>query len=41
VTFIDRAGRYLLQPMYRDGVRLTASNLMRQDIMGHSTGATG
>jgi anti-anti-sigma regulatory factor len=32
VTFIDQAGRYLLQLMYRDGVSLVASGLMLQDI---------
>jgi hypothetical protein len=40
VTFIDQAGRYLLQLMHRDGVRLVASGLMLQDILDHSTGAT-
>lgn len=38
VTFIDQAGRYLLQLMHRDGVRFVASSLMLQDILGHSTG---
>ena len=38
VTFIDQAGRYLLQLMHRDGVRLVASSLMLQDIWGPSTG---
>jgi hypothetical protein len=40
VTFIDYAGRYLLQLMHRDGVHLVASGLMLQDIFDHSTGAT-
>jgi len=40
VTFIDHAGRYLLQLMQRDGVCLVASDLMLQDILDHSTGAT-
>jgi hypothetical protein len=40
VTFIDDAGRYLLQLMHRDGVRLVASGLMRQDILERITGPT-
>ena len=40
VTFIDHAGRYLLQLMHRDGVRLVASGLMLQDILDHITGST-
>jgi hypothetical protein len=40
VTFIDQAGRYLLQLMHRDGVRLVASGLMLQDILDHITGST-
>jgi anti-anti-sigma regulatory factor len=40
VTFIDHAGRYLLQLMHRDGVRFVASGLMQQDIMEHITGPT-
>jgi hypothetical protein len=40
VTFVDLAGRYLLQLMHRDGVRLVASGLMLQDILDHSTGST-
>lgn len=40
VTFVDQAGRYLLQLMHRDGVRLMASDLMLQDILPHSTGST-
>jgi hypothetical protein len=32
VTFIDQAGRYLLQLMNRDGVRLVGSDLILQDI---------
>ena len=40
VTFVDQAGRYLLQLMHRDGVHLVASGLMLQDILDHSTGAT-
>jgi anti-anti-sigma regulatory factor len=38
VTFIDQAGRYLLQLMHRDGVRFVASDLMRQDLLDHVTG---
>jgi anti-anti-sigma regulatory factor len=38
VTFIDQAGRYLLQLMHRDGVRFVASDLMLQDILDHVTG---
>jgi hypothetical protein len=40
VTFIDHAGRYLLQLMHRDGVRLKASGLMVQDILDHIRGST-
>jgi anti-anti-sigma regulatory factor len=40
VTFIDQAGRYLLQLMHRDGVRLVASDMMLQDILDHITGST-
>ncbi len=40
VTFIDHAGRYLLQLMHRDGVRLVGSGLLLQDILEHSTGST-
>jgi anti-anti-sigma regulatory factor len=40
VTFIDQAGRYLLQLMHRDGVRLLASGLMLQDLVDHITGST-
>jgi hypothetical protein len=40
VTFIDQAGRYLLQLMHRDGVSLVASGLMLQDILDHITGST-
>jgi len=40
VTFIDQAGRYLLQLMYRDGVSLVASGLMLQDLLDHMTGNT-
>jgi hypothetical protein len=40
VTFIDQAGRYLLQLMHRDGVSLVASGLMVQDILDHITGST-
>jgi len=38
VTFIDQAGRYLLQLMHRDGVRFMASDLMLQDLLDHVTG---
>lgn len=41
VTFIDQAGRYLLQLMHRDGVCFVASSLMLQDIFDHSSGTTG
>ena len=34
VTFIDQAGRYLLQLMHRDGVRFVATSLMLHDILG-------
>jgi hypothetical protein len=37
VTFIDQAGRYLLQLMHRDGVRVVASGLMMQDILDLNT----
>jgi hypothetical protein len=37
VTFIDQAGRYLLQLMHRDGVSFIASGLMWQDILDHFT----
>jgi hypothetical protein len=40
VTFIDQAGRYLLQLMHRDGVSFVASGLMLQDIFDHITGTT-
>jgi anti-anti-sigma regulatory factor len=40
VTFIDQAGRYLLQLMHRDGVRLVGSGLMLQDILDHLRGST-
>jgi ABC-type transporter Mla MlaB component len=38
VTFIDQAGRELLQLMHRDGVRFLASDLMLQGILDHVTG---
>lgn len=38
VTFIDQAGRYLLQLMRRDGVGLMASELTMHDIFGPMTG---
>jgi anti-anti-sigma regulatory factor len=41
VTFIDQAGCYLLQLMHRDGVRVVASGLMRQDILEHIMGTSG
>ena len=41
VTFIDQAGRYLLQLMHRDGVRFVASGLMQQDLLEDITGPTG
>jgi anti-anti-sigma regulatory factor len=40
VTFIDQAGRYLLPLMHRDGVRLVASGLLRQDLWDHLRGST-
>jgi hypothetical protein len=40
VTFIDQAGRYLLQLMHHDGVSFVASSLMMQDIADHITGTT-
>lgn len=40
VTFIDQAGRYLLQLMHRDGVSFIASGLMLQDVLDHITGST-
>jgi anti-anti-sigma regulatory factor len=40
VTFIDQAGRYLLQLMHRDGVSFMASSLMLQDVLDHITGST-
>jgi anti-anti-sigma regulatory factor len=40
VTFIDQAGRYLLQLMRHDGVSFVASGLMIQDILDHITGST-
>jgi anti-anti-sigma regulatory factor len=39
VTFIDQAGRYLLQLMHRDGVGLVGSGLMLQDILAHIRGS--
>ena len=41
VTFVDHAGRYLLQLMHCDGVRLVASSLMLQDILDHVAGRAG
>jgi hypothetical protein len=40
VTCIDRAGRYLLQWMHRDGVRLVGSGLLLQDLWDHLRGST-
>jgi hypothetical protein len=40
VTFIDQAGRYLLQLMHRDGVSLVGSGLMMQDILDRIRGST-
>jgi hypothetical protein len=40
VTFIDQAGRYLLQLMHRDGVRFVASGLMQQDLLEYITNPT-
>jgi anti-anti-sigma regulatory factor len=38
VTFIDQAGRYLLQLMHRDDVSLVGSDLMLENILAHITG---
>jgi anti-anti-sigma regulatory factor len=38
VTYIDQAGRYLLQLMHRDGASFTAAGLMIQDIVDQITG---
>jgi hypothetical protein len=38
VTFIDQAGRYLLQLMHRDGVCFVASGLMQQELAEHIMG---
>jgi anti-anti-sigma regulatory factor len=38
VTFVDQAGRYLLQLMHHNGVHFVASGLMRQDILEPMTG---
>ena len=40
VTFLDQAGRYLLQLLHRDGVRLVGSGLLWQNILEHITGPT-
>jgi hypothetical protein len=40
VSFIDQAGRYLLQLMHRDGVSLVGSGLILQDILDHISGST-
>ena len=40
IICIDRAGRYLLQLMHRDGASFVASNLMLQNILDHGTGTT-
>ena len=40
VTFIDHAGRYLLQWMHHDGVRLMGSGLLLQDLVDHIRGST-
>jgi anti-anti-sigma regulatory factor len=41
VTFIDQAGRYLLQLMHHDNVRFVTSSLMWHDLIDHITGAMG
>jgi hypothetical protein len=41
VTLIDQAGRYLLQLMHRDGVRMEGSGLMLQDVLDPIRGSTG
>jgi anti-anti-sigma regulatory factor len=38
VTYIDQAGRYLLQLMHRDGASFTAAGLMIQGIVDQITG---
>lgn len=40
VTFLDQAGRYLLQLLHRDGVRLVGSGVLWQNILEHITGPT-
>jgi anti-anti-sigma regulatory factor len=40
VTFIDQAGRYLLQLMHRDGVSLVGSGLLLQDLLDYIRGST-
>jgi anti-anti-sigma regulatory factor len=40
VTFIDQAGRYLLQLMHCDSVSFVTSSLLWQDLVKHITGAT-
>src|SRR2546423_7563233 len=40
VTFIDQAGRYLLQWMHPDGVRFGGSGLLLQDLLGRISGST-
>ncbi len=40
VTFIDHAGRYLLQLMHRDGVSFIATGLMLQDVLDDIAGST-
>jgi anti-anti-sigma regulatory factor len=39
VTFIDQAGRYLLQLMHRDRVSFVTSSLMWHDLIEHITDA--
>jgi ABC-type transporter Mla MlaB component len=39
VTLIDQAGRYLLQWMHRDGVRLVGPGLLLQDLWDHLRGS--
>lgn len=39
VTFIDHAGRYLLQLMNRDGASFVACRLMIQDLLDEGAGS--
>jgi hypothetical protein len=37
VVCVDRAGRYLLQLMHRDGASFVATDIMLQDILDYGT----